>query len=192
MTDFNTGDILLHKGQGLFSKLIMLSPGADYSHVSMYVDHPLYGPCVFESTSLGTLPDVITGEKICGVQLVPFEDRVKSYEGEVFHRPIIGDRTPKMLKAFYEFIEEYHGRPYEEDNLQLIRAELDLFPWQQNKPDDSTVFCSETLFLCQRRAGFMVDDGTPPNEKTPTDCAEGGNIMLLPWLTFNPTYRLYL
>ena len=167
-----TGDILLFKGNGLFSALIMAAPGADYSHVGLYVDHPEYGPCVFESTSLGTLPDKITGEPICGVQLVSFEDRITTYDGEVFHRPIIGPRTMVQHQAVYDFINQYHGTPYEEDNLQLARAELDIFPWHENKPDESSLFCSETVVMCARSAGLIEDDGTPPNEFTPTDCSD--------------------
>ncbi len=182
-----TGDILLFKGNGLFSALIMAAPGAEYSHVGMFVKHPTHGDCVFESTSLGTLPDVITGEKINGVQLVKFEDRVKFYDGEVYHRPIIGPRTMTQHQAIYDYIDEKHGTPYEKDKLQLARAELDIFPWQLNKPDDSTIFCSENYIMCGRRARLIVDDGTPPNEGTPTDCE---TLDLMPGLTFGELTRL--
>lgn len=172
-----TGDILLFKGSGLFSALIMAAPGADYSHVGMFVRHPTYGPCVFESTSLGTLPDKITGKKICGVQLVPFEQRINGYDGEVSHRPIVGPRTLTQHQAVYDFINQYHGTLYEEDNLQLVRAELDIFPWHRNKPDDSTLFCSETVVMCARVAGLIVDDGNSPNEFTPTDCSDDHLVL---------------
>ena len=166
-----TGDIILFKGNGAFSALITALPGADYSHVGMYVNHPEFGACMFESTSLGTLPDLITGEPICGVQLVPFQKRVDSYDGDVFLRPIIGTRTAATWRVVLDFIDEFHGTPYEEDNLQLVRAELDLFPWQKNEPDPSSLFCSETVIKCLRSACIIKDDGQPPNEFTPTDCA---------------------
>lgn len=175
--NLKTGDILLFKGNGVFSTLIMAAPGADYSHVGMFVDHPEHGHCVFESTSLGALPDVITDEPICGVQLVPFEQRVDSYDGEVFCRPIIGSRTAEQLQAIYDFIDKYHGTPYEEDNLQLARAELDMFPWQRNEPDASSLFCSETTVMCARDAGLIVNDGTPANEFTPTDCSDSAMVL---------------
>ena len=167
-----TGDILLFKGNGLFSSLIMAAPGADYSHVGLYVNHPVHGSCVFESTSLGTLPDMITGESICGVQMVPFDERIASYDGEVFHRPIYGDRGDDVLTSFMGFIDKHHGAPYEEDTLQLIRAELDIFPWQKNKPDASSLFCSETSVMCLRECGIIIDDDMPANEFTPTDLSD--------------------
>lgn len=166
----NTGDLILFKGNGVFSALITALPGAEYSHVGVYVDHPEHGHCIFESTSQGTLPDIITGESICGVQLVPFDERVKTYDGEVFHLPIDGERSPDMLEDMWYYIDEYHGTPYEDDNLQLVRAELDLFPWQRNKADASTLFCSENTTMCERYAGLFVNNGTPANENTPTDC----------------------
>jgi len=128
-----TGDILLFKGNGWLSALIMAAPGASYSHVGMFVDHPDHGHCVFESTSLGVLPDLIKGVPVCGVQLVPYQDRVDSYDGEVFVRPILGGRTAAQIQGVLDYIDKYHGTPYEKDNLQLARAELDIFPWQKNE-----------------------------------------------------------
>jgi hypothetical protein len=168
----NTGDIILFKGEGLLSALIMALPSAKYSHVGLYVDHPAFGPCVFESTSIGTLPDVITGEPINGVQLTSFEERVGGYEGEVFPRPILGQRTQEQLDRLLVFIRQHHGTAYEKDNLQLARAELDIFPWQQNDPDPSSLFCSETVVMALREAGLIVNDGSPANEATPTDCSD--------------------
>jgi hypothetical protein len=178
-----TGDILLFKGNGIFSALIMALPGADYSHVGLFVDHPEHGPCVFESTSLGKLNDIKTGYPICGVQLTKYEDRIKSYDGDVFVRPIVGDRTDAQLKKLYAFIGEHHGTPYEKDNLQLARAELDLFPWQKNEPDPSSLFCSEAVIMALRDALFIVDSGVSPNEHTPTDCSDD-TITLFDGLCF--------
>ena len=116
-------------------------------------------------------PDRITGQKINGVQMVALKDRLRSYDGEVFHRPIIGPRTMTQHQAIYDFIDQYHGTPYEKHTLQLARAELDIFPWQKNKPDASSLFCSETVVMCFHDAGLIEDDGTPANEFTPTDCS---------------------
>ncbi len=176
-----TGDMLFFKGNGLFSKLIMAAPGAEFSHVAMYVDHPEYGPCVFESTSLGALDDVITGEKIDGVQLVPFEERVNSYDGEVFHQSLDNELTHEQITEIFDFIDQYHGTPYEEDKLQLARAELDSFPWHKNEEDASSLFCSETIVLCLRSASVVETSDLPSNEFTPTDCSElmNSNIEML-------------
>jgi len=167
-----TGDIILFKGNGLFSTLIMAPLEANYSHVGIYVRHD-GKPCVFESTSLGCLPDIITGEKINGVQLTPFDERVELYDGEVFHRPIIGVRTLTQHTALRNFIVEHHGKPYERSNWELANAEIDgIFPWHENKPDASSLFCSETTCMALRAMNIMQITDEPANEYTPTNFAE--------------------
>jgi hypothetical protein len=164
------GDILLFKGNGLFSKLITALPGADYSHVGLYV---LFDgvSCVFESTSLGTLPDIITGQPINGVQLVPFKKRVETYDGEVFYREVIGGLSPEQLDDLRAFILAHHGKPYEQSNWELVSAELDHLPWHMNKPDDSSLFCSETTAMALRVMNILQVTDKPANEFTPSDFA---------------------
>ena len=167
-----SGDVVLFKGEGMFSRLIMAAPNARYSHVGLYVEYEGI-PCVFESTSLGTLPDVRTGELINGVQLTDFEDRVASYGGEVFYRPILGGRSTRQLELLKQFIYTHHGKPYEQSNWELVNAQLDLLPWHANKADDSSLFCSETAAMALRDIGIMEVDNTPANECTPTDFDAG-------------------
>ena len=172
MTDFKTGDLLLFKGNGLISTFITALPGADFSHVAFFYDHEILGPCVFESTSIGNDPDVFTGEIICGVQVTKFEDRVAHYDGEVYVRHLKEPLTEDQTKKFTDLIKTWHGVPYEQDNIQLMRAELDLFPWQCNEPDESSMFCSELATRIVRDINLVEDNGEPTNESTPTDCAE--------------------
>jgi len=173
-----TGDILLFKGSGVFSALIMALPSAEYSHVGIFIDHPIHGKLVFESTSLGTLPDVVTGDLVCGVQITDADNRIADYDGEVFLRPIKGELTQDQMRSIFEFIEKWHGTPYEEDNRQLYNAQVDIFPWNKNKPDASTLFCSETVIMCLRDAKIIIDDGISPNEFTPTDCSDGSIVLI--------------
>lgn len=165
------GDILLFKGTGVFSTLITALPGAEYSHVGLVYRHE-GSLCVFESTSLGVLPDAITGAPIDGVQIVPLRQRIASYEGEVFLRPVIGNRDEYFFSLMSLFVETHHGKPYEQSNWQLASAELDLLPWHANKEDDSSLFCSETAVMLLRELGVIEFDGQPPNEFTPTDLAD--------------------
>ena len=71
-----SGDIILFKGDGAFSSFIMAPIEARFSHVGLYYVTNSGVPCIFESTSQGTLDDTRTQKKICGVQLVPFEERI--------------------------------------------------------------------------------------------------------------------
>jgi len=170
MTDFKTGDLLLFKGNGIFSAIITALPGADYSHVGFYYDHDLFGPCVFESTSLGNDNDIFTGKVISGVQVTKFNDRVAHYNGEVFVRHLKEPLSDVQLKVFSAQMKKWHGTPYEKDNLQLIRAELDIFPWHRNETDESSMFCSELTAHVLQAMGLMPSV-LPTNEFTPTDMA---------------------
>lgn len=182
MLPLKQGDIILFKGQGLFSRLIMAAPGASFSHVGMYVRFGRHS-CLFESTSLGILQDIITDQRINGVQLVPFEQRVNTYEGEVFHRPILGPRTATQHRLLEEFINLHYAKPYEKSMRELANAELDLpLPWELNKEDDSSLFCSETAAYALRAMGLMENTTKPANEFTPSDFA--GDIALKPGYSF--------
>ncbi len=188
-----TGDLFLHKGNGAFSAAIMAYPGAEYSHVSMFVDHPVYGPCLFESTSIGNVLDVITGKLIEGVQLTAFHDRLDAYDGEMHHRAIIGERSPEMLQKAVDFINKWHGTPYPsgiKGMRELANAQRDVLSWTENTPNTETLFCSETGIMFERAIELIVDDGTSPNEGTPTDCAVGGPLVLMPGFFFAETYRV--
>jgi hypothetical protein len=166
-----TGDVILFKGNGAFSAIITAPTEARYSHVAMYVDHPKYGPCLFESTSVGVEIDLVNGELVKGVQLTRFADRVESYDGKVFCRSINGVRTQSQLDALYQFIDDWYGKPYEGSYWELANAEIDgPLPWHKNKPDISSVFCSETYVSAARVMGMVSEDGESANEYTPTDC----------------------
>lgn len=171
MTDFKTGDILLFKGNGFFSKLIMAMPGANYSHVAFFCQHSIHGPCVFESTSISKHKDKMTGNLISGVQIAEFEDRVNGYDGKVYKRELNKPLSNRQVMLFEEFVYDHHATPYEEDNLQLARAELDIFPWHRNKQDEKTMFCSELIASQLRYCGVMPP-GQPTNEFTPSDFAK--------------------
>ena len=182
-----TGDIILFKGDGFFSRLIMAAPGAEYSHVGIYVTYKGL-PCVFESTSLGTLPDIITGELINGVQLTRFDKRIRNYKGKVFLRPLIGNLDGSQFTKLNNFIALHHGKPYERSNWELANAELDIMPWHKNKPDDSSLFCSETIAMILTESGIMLPTDKPANEYTPTDF--DGDIELNTGFNFGETIRI--
>ncbi len=170
--NIKTGDLLLFKGNSPISRLITAMPGAEYSHVGFVFNHYVFGACVFESTSIGNDPDILTGEIIKGVQITPYEDRIRNYDGEVFIKPLSDDLTEGQIEAFQGYIDENHGKPYEEDNLELARAELDFLPWHRNKADESTLFCSELAASLLRNIGVIDVTDQPTNEFTPTDFSE--------------------
>lgn len=164
--------IMLFSGRGAFSRIIQLGSGSKFSHVGFALNHPDHGDCIFESTSLGKLKDVNTHKKVKGVQLVPYQARVDTYDGQVFVRDIIGDISDDQMDIVYSYINTLSGIPYEKDNLQLARAALDIFPWQNNEKDESTLFCSELAAKVLRGISVLTHDDTPTNEFTPADFGE--------------------
>ena len=165
-----TGDLILFKGNGALSALIMAMPGCTHSHVAIAYRHQVHGMCIFESTSVGTEIDLITGELINGVQLTNAEDRMANYDGDVEIRRLNKSLTVQRKALLKGTLNKLHGTPYEHDNLQLMRAQLDIFPWQ--RPDPSSLFCSELVAICLRVGGVMLTQGQPANEFTPSNFAE--------------------
>lgn len=170
--DMRTGDILLFSGNGLISKGIQAITGSPWSHVAVVLEVPLYDfVCCFESTTLSDIPDLTTGAPVKGVQLVPLSQRLATYDGEsIAWRPVDARRTPSMIAAALSVRQEFAGRPYEKNQLELLRSALDKFTLKQNQPDASSVFCSELAAILWQRMGWM-DTRFSPNEFTPADFA---------------------
>ena len=78
-------------------------------------------------------------------------------------------RTAAFLKKLAEFRAEVRNRPYEKDQLELIKAAYD-GPWGNNQPDLSSIFCSELVAEAYQRLG-LLSRKIPANEFTPADWA---------------------
>lgn len=166
-------DIVLFSGKGRISEAIKWITKSDKSHIALTLHmHEYNCLTLFESTTLSDTNDILTGKKGSkGVQLVNMSSRLNNYEGKVWVRPIIGTRTHKQKKAAMDFMREFHGRPYEKNQIELVRSAVDLpgIRFMKNEPDASSVFCSELTVLMLRHVGIMNDNGEPANEFTPAD-----------------------
>lgn len=171
-SEMRTGDLLLFSGRGLISRGIQAITGSRWSHVAVVMEVPLYDfICCFESTTLSDIPDLTTGARVKGVQLVPLSQRLETYNGDaVAWRQVDARRTPAMIAAALAVRREFAGRPYEENQIELLRSALDTVTLRQNQPDASSVFCSELAGILWQRMGWM-DHSIPPNELTPADFA---------------------
>ena len=79
-----TGDLVLFEGKSLFSKIIRRASGSRWSHVGMILKRQEFDYlALYESTGGGSLPDLVHGVPVKGVQLVPLSDRILNYEGDV-------------------------------------------------------------------------------------------------------------
>jgi hypothetical protein len=116
-----TGDMVLMSGEGAISRLIKITTFSEWSHVGIVlVIKELNLVLIFESTSLSNLKDFYTNKKTNGVQVVLFEERLKSYKGKIAIRQLVVERTPQMLKDFHDFRKEMEGRKYEKRKISQL------------------------------------------------------------------------
>jgi hypothetical protein len=180
-----TADIVLFSGKGGISHGIKLITNSKWSHVGMALRLPEWDALLlWESTTLSGLADVIDGKAKRGVQLVLMRDRLRTYDGEVSVRHLVGanvDRKPDLKKKLMEFRRSVRNRPYEKSRLELIRAAYE-GPFGRNEEDLSSLFCSELVAEAYQQMGLLPGppDGPPSNEYTPRDFSETGRLPLRP------------
>ena len=185
-SDMRTGDILLFSGRGLISRGIQAITRSRWSHVALVLEVPEYDfVCCFESTTLSDIPDLTTGAAVKGVQLVPLSQRLEGYDGDaVAWRPVEAPRSATAIATALAVRREFAGRPYEKNQIELLRSALDTISLKHNQPDSSSVFCSELAAIMWQRMGWM-DKRLPPNELTPVDFA-GDTLPLARGVTLGP------
>lgn len=167
---FRTGDVMLFSGTGFISRMIQFRSGSPWSHVGLVVkSEELDLALLWESTTLSNIPDMESGQKRQGVQLVPLSERVAAYDGKVAVRHIIEPFNNAELAALTAFRSKMKGRPYEQDTIQLARAAID-WAGTENTPDLSSVFCTELVAATFMEAGRLGRE-TPSNEFDPGDFA---------------------
>ena len=176
--ELDTGDLVLFRGNSLFSRLIQRATRSSWSHVAMVMRLPEYDMlALYESTGLGSLPDMISGEVRRGVQLVPLSERVRACHGAIAVRQLKGvtlglhERT-----ALMELRRELRGRPYERSLVDLARAAYDGAGGASGE-DLSSLFCSELVGEAYQRLG-LLGDGVPSSEYTPADFGAHSRLVL--------------
>jgi hypothetical protein len=128
-----TGDLLLFRGNHLLSKVLECFGRSKYSHVGMILKNPSYlrpdledGLYLLESSSNDT-PDVEDNQFKIGVQIHRLEDILKEFpKGSVYIRYMDIPREEAFYTQIKEVHEEIHGKPYDLNPLDWIRAEWNL------------------------------------------------------------------
>ena len=177
--ELDTGDIVLFRGQTLFSRLIQRATRSAWSHVAMVMRLPEYDfLALWESAGLGTVPDMRSGEIARGVQLVPLSERVRSCAGAIAVRRLEGITLGITAReSLMRLRGELRGRPYERSLVDLVRASYD-GAGGANAQDLSSLFCSELVAEAYQRLG-LLGDGVPSSEYTPADFAAHSRLSLL-------------
>ena len=173
-----TGDIVLFSGKGGISAGIKIGTFSRWSHVGMVVRLPEYDfVTLWESTTLVDLNDLDTRRPIKGVQLVPMSTRLRDYSGDVAVRHLTEEARAAMdIPELMRLRREIAGRPYEQYEIELIRAAYD-GPFGRNVEDLSSLFCSELVAEAYQRMA-LVTETKPSNEYTPADFGEGRGLVL--------------
>ena len=129
------------------------------------INHEL---CVFESTSLDSVPDIILGRGIEGVQIVDFSERLNTYDGTVAVKPKSEVVTPDQAAILADVFRGYHGVPYENEYIELAGSAVPLFA--DDRTDLESMFCSELCAEILKRWGFLPPI-IPSNHYSPAELA---------------------
>lgn len=183
-----TGDMLCWSGSGVFSEAIKAGQQASgfefwgVSHIGMVVkglDFGLRSPAhvdrmmTFESTTMNSVADVLSGEFIKGVSVVPLTSKMAGYQGSLFVRRL---EAPSETRAYFtgkimKFIMETHGTPYERKIPQLLASALPMNHGVFGE-DGSSLFCSEAYVEAMEYAGALAESGQDSDAMCPAEVAD--------------------
>ena len=171
--DLKTGDLVLTTGRGPVSAAIRWATRSAWSHVGMIVRAQEWDTVLlWEATTLGAAYDVEQGRPVKGVRLVPLSHRVGAPGQTMAVRQLRGVLLEtRDVVALSDLRKALNGRPYEQNELELLRSAWD-GPLGANREDLSSVFCSE-LVAEAYQALRLLPDSIPSNEYVPGDFGEG-------------------
>lgn len=159
MSEIKTGDVIAFSGFGHKSVIVnLVTFGWPYwwaSHIGIVGEYQ-GEQLLFESTTLSDIPCVVQGKSIKGVQAVRLTDRVKSYNGRVYHypvyRPLFGFESDRLN----EFLLSKIGMPY--DLHGGMRSATHGLSWLESRfkgEDLNYIFCSELCAAAHARIGLL-------------------------------------
>ena len=164
----SSGDVLLYHGQHPLHLRQQEVTGCLWSQVGLVLCLSANTQRhVFESTKLSLCQDVRKGIIIHGVQIVRFQDRVDSFEGEVAVRRLLPPLSTRQIFRLQAFAEEVHGRPFNDSKWVAARA----FCRRNPSSDCSSFFCSELVAEAFQRIGLLPAPpaGLSANNYIPAD-----------------------
>lgn len=176
-----TGDIVLFSSRStLGTRMIQRFTNSKWTHIGVVVNSPgLYptrGPMLFESGNDYTdhLRDISTETIISsGVRLVDLSARIKcsKHDEIAFMSLSTGklDWDPNVIELkMQQVISELSMKPYEQRPIELFMSAIDWTSLTHNKPDLSSVFCSELVAVTLQHL-CVLSDKESSNEYVPGD-----------------------
>ncbi len=166
-----SGDALLFDGEGIVSEVIEIATWSGLSHIAMVTADPMYGVCSWESTAYPTVRDVEAKRFVNGSQLVPLSERLATYAGRVFVRPLLRPLDEQDWHMLQYTRRQFAGRPYERSLHELAMAACDLAVFPENQQNLDSLFCSEQFAEYFKRIR-RIPETPASNERTPADFDE--------------------
>lgn len=183
-----TGDLVLFSGRTLSSRLVRIFTGSRWSHIGMVVRLPdMPGtPLLWEATRPSKVRDIFRGMPADGVQLVPLDDRVLSYEGHVAIRRLQGvSPDAGRRRCLEQLMDAWRDRPYHNFVRRFFGV---LLCRDAGSPFRRGGFCSELVAEVYRQWRLLPAD-RPAHHYVPRDfCHEEGHPQLR--ATLSPTCLL--
>ncbi|HEU4965358.1 MAG TPA: hypothetical protein VFV52_16145 [Bacilli bacterium] len=176
-----TGDLLLCHGLEVQSLRIQALEGSMWSHVGMIVKLPEFDePLLWQSYPLDTIPDVELHKIKAGPMLVPLHTQLVSAVEEM-HDSMFAirhlnnvERTPEMMKAFLDFVNEAHKATFPTEMqmyLEALEGKLGI------RAPYSNYFCSELVAETYMRLGLLPARPVA-NSYEPKDFSDQGHLPL--------------
>ena len=133
MSDLETGDVLLFRGNSWISRLVEWVGVSKYSHVGMVVKNPKFmdpdlvdGIYILES-SWNHTPDAEDHKIKLGVQLHLLDDVLKEFAvGTVMVRKLGCERNEAFYKKLTELHKEIHDKPYDMNPWDWLCAKYNM------------------------------------------------------------------
>ncbi|HUM13362.1 MAG TPA: hypothetical protein VLT82_20610 [Myxococcaceae bacterium] len=165
------GDVILFRGNVLFSRIIQRISAGRYSHSALILEW-------------GRRWMILQAELIEGVQAVPLSVAVARYHGDVDFYPLTPEARAKVdLPRLAAAAKSALGLRYAKLDLLRVAAHLLFsFPLPRYRRDPEALFCSQYVSRCFRVAGLDLvpesDVGTSPEQ-----------IATSRWLRYGGTIR---
>jgi hypothetical protein len=159
-----TGDLLLFNSTAFYSRFIELLSGSKYSHIGYIIKNPVWlhldlsGVYLFESAKEKS-NDVISQEKIFGVQLTPIEEIEREYKsatyGYLYYVQNKFDRTEQYYENLKNVILQTDTKKYDLNPIDWIKAEFNINIGQRKI---NSFFCSALVAYIMEQVGHLDKD----------------------------------
>ena len=157
--DFKTGDILLFDDNtshislyNISSVLIKYFTNSKYTHCGMILKDPLNykGLYLWEST-ISNIADIEDQKKKIGVTLVPLEEYIQKYDGQIYYRKLVSSKTisPNTINQIHTLV---YNKPYDIIPIDWIEAIFQRDPCPQKA---NRFWCSALLGFILVKMGFL-------------------------------------